>query len=78
MAKKKLLPQEELHAKAIRLVEGGAVEIEGHWVRFKLVDDTDDACYECMMDCICRMQMVELCAECVSIAKHEGVLALNF
>lgn len=78
MAKKRLLSKEGLHAKAIRLVEGGAEEIDGHWVRFKLAKNTDDPCYYCMMDCICKGQMIELCKECVEIIGHEGMLSLNF
>ena len=78
MAKKRLLSKEELHAKAVHLVEGGAEEIDGHWVRFKLAEDTDDPCYDCVMHCVCKNQMIELCWECVDYAKHEGMLSFVF
>lgn len=78
MAKNRFLTKDELHAKAVRLVEGGAEEIDGHWVRFKLAEDEDDPCCKCMMECVCQCQMVELCYECVCIAQHEGTLALNY
>lgn len=63
---------------AQQLVDGGAVEIDGHWVRFKSTPKCDDPCARCMMDKVCRAQMVYLCLLCVEIANSEGRLSLNF
>lgn len=78
MAKKRLLSGEELRGMAHVLVEGGAVEVEGHWVRFKSTPDCEDPCARCMMEKVCRAQMVYLCLLCVEMAESEGHLTLNF
>lgn len=63
---------------AHQLVDGGAVEIDGHWVRFKSTPDCVDPCARCMMEKVCRAQMVYLCLLCVEFANSEGHLTLNF
>ena len=67
-----------VHDKAIRLLEGGVVEINGNWFRL-LQYETDvevDACNECTLDSICRMEHVDVCAECESISKRNCCLRL--
>lgn len=78
MKTNRLLSDEELRGMAHVLVEGGAVEIDGHWVRFKSTPACDDPCARCMMEKVCRAQMVYLCLLCVEMAESEGHLTLNF
>lgn len=64
------------HAKAVRLCQGGIVEIDGHFVRAERYDGDDSPCFECEMDSICRMDMVDLCAECDSTTGLKYILKL--
>lgn len=57
------MTDKERYEKAVRLCEGGAVEINGLLVKAALVDDNEEACLVCDMDCLCRLEMLELCAE---------------
>lgn len=60
MKKKKEM---SLHDKAVRLAEGGIVEIAGHFVRAINIPDAENPCIHCEMDSACRMEMSDLCAE---------------
>ena len=67
-----------VHDKAIRLLEGGVVNINGDWfrlIRFPACFEVD-ACNECTLDSICRMEHVDVCAECESISKQKCCLRL--
>lgn len=59
MKKKKMT----LHEMAVRLSEGGAVQIYGLFVMAKRVNDDDMPCELCDMDSLCRGKMVDLCSE---------------
>lgn len=63
-----------VHCKAIRLLEGGVVSCSGHAVRAIEVIDTENACMLCDMDSACDMEMLDLCAECDSIAHSQHIL----
>ena len=65
-----------LHDKAVRLCEGGCVEIDGHVVRAKRIPDGFEPCNECEMDSICKMEMLDLCAECDALEKRKHILYL--
>ena len=52
-----------LHEKAVRLCEGGVVEINGHFVRALDVARWEDPCYLCDMDSVCDDTIGDLCAE---------------
>lgn len=52
-----------LHDKAIRLIEGGLVEVDGLVVRAVKVPSFFDACNECEMDCLCKGDIADLCCE---------------
>lgn len=67
---------DSLHEKAIALVENRNVWFENHTVRWIPVDDDVISCEVCEMDCLCRMAMTDLCAECSSIARTDGYLQL--
>ena len=45
--------QTEIHEKAIRLLEGGHVEVDGHWVFAQIASDQYYPCECCEMDSIC-------------------------
>ena len=52
-----------LHAMAVRLAEGGIVEIGGQFVRAKKVVCVDNPCNLCNMDCVCGEELSKLCSE---------------
>lgn len=67
-----------VHEKAIRLVEGGIVEIDGNWFRLLKFPDgyNDETCMECELDSICRMKHVDVCGECEAISRRKCCLQL--
>ena len=67
-----------IHDKAIRLLEGGVVEIDCNWFRVRqLPDDFDDnPCLECNLDSICGMEHTDVCGECEAISKKRCCLQL--
>lgn len=65
-----------VHDKAIALCEGRPVEIMGHVVKLCKFDGPWNACNECEMDSICRMEMVDVCGECESITRKKCYLQL--
>ena len=66
------------HDKAIRLLEGGIVEIAGNWFRVKRLSDDYDGnpCEECSLDSICRLEHTDVCAECETISNQRCMLEL--
>ena len=67
----------ELHAKVVRLCEGGTVWVSGHMVRAKRVQDMVNTCSECEMDSICDHEMCEVCAYCDEYERCGHVLYLQ-
>ena len=67
-----------IHNKAIRLVEGGIVEIDSNWFRLiKFPEEYEgDECMECELDSICRMDHRDVCVECSSITHRACCLQL--
>ena len=67
-----------VHEKAIRLVEGGIVNVDGHSVKLVNVPDMFDTCNSCEMDCLCHIgtDMYYVCIECVGISKKNCILEL--
>lgn len=67
-----------VHDKAIRLLEGGIVEINGNWFRVKRLPKyyQDSSCLECNLDSICGMEHVEVCCECDAISQRKCFLEL--
>ena len=53
-----------LHDMAVRLCEGGEVFFMGYWLKAIKVPNGENPCELCRMDCICHMEMIDLCAEC--------------
>lgn len=67
-----------VHDKAIRLCEGGIVEIEGNWFGLiRLSEYFDDiACVECNLDSICHKEHADVCGECEIITQRRCCLRL--
>lgn len=67
-----------IHDKAIRLLEGGAAEIDGLWFRLVRFPEYYDGnpCEECTLDSICRFEHVDVCAECEKISRRRCCLRL--
>ena len=67
-----------VHEKAIRLIEGGIVDVDGHSV--KLVKDPSifNPCFCCKMDSICHSgnEMCSVCEECDNITQMSCFLVL--
>ena len=70
--------KQSIHEKAIRLLEGGVVEVDGHSVKLVQIPDEFDTCNECEMDCLCHIgtEMCYVCIECVRISKKNCILKL--
>lgn len=70
--------KQSIHEKAIRLIEGGIVEVDGHSVSLVKIPDSIDTCYHCEMDCLCHIgtEMCDVCIECVEITKKNCILEL--
>lgn len=64
------------HDKAVRLVEGGFVWQDGHYIGAKKVTSNDNPCDICHMDSICRMEMTDLCAACECLTNDRYLLYL--
>lgn len=67
-----------IHEKAIRLLEGGVVEVDGLFVRAIKLNIGYDACYICDMDCLCHKEteMCDVCLECDLIGDYIYYLKL--
>lgn len=70
--------KQSIHEKAIRLIEGGIVDVDGHSVKLVNVPDMFDTCNSCEMDCLCHIgtEMYYTCIECVGISKKNCILEL--
>ena len=70
--------KQSIHEKAIRLTEGGIVDVDGHSVKLVNVPDMFDTCNSCEMDCLCHIgtEMYYVCIECVGISKKNCILKL--
>ena len=66
------------HDKAIRLLEGGVVEIDGNWFRVRKFSKEydDNPCMVCELDSICRMEHTDVCEECEAISHLRCYLQL--
>lgn len=72
------MKKDSLHKKAVRLAEGGTVEIAGHFVRAVNVPDEENPCYLCEMDSACRMEMTDLCAELEAYTRSKYLLKFAY
>lgn len=58
------LKEKTMYKKAIRLCEGGAVEVSGIMVKTKTTPDNVTPCDVCLMREKCKFDIVELCSDC--------------
>ena len=67
-----------IHEKAIRLIEGDVVEVDGLFVRAGELDFGSELCEICPMDCLCYFgtDMLDVCKEYNSIGKYDYYLKL--
>ena len=66
----------DLHKKAIRLAEGGFVEVDGLVVRAIRISDCFSPCDDCEMDCLCTNDINALCLELESLTEKTFCLEL--
>lgn len=61
--------KESIHTKAIRLIEGGIVNVDGHSVKLGKEPYIFDPYYCCEMDSLCHIgnEMCAVCMECDNI-----------
>lgn len=68
----------ELHDKAIRLLEGGIVQVDTHWVRAMSLSYNSDSCEACSMDSACSPEMSALCSEVECISRKPYILKFAY
>ena len=68
--------KQSVHEKAIRLVEGGVVDVDGHSVKLVKAPYIFDPCFCCEMDCLCHSgnEMCDVCEEYDAITKLDCLL----
>ena len=72
------MEKKTVHDKAIRLIEGGIVEIEGNLFRLKRFPEyfDDNTCNECELDSMCHWEHVQICEVCEAISNQRCMLEL--
>ena len=70
------MEKKTVHDKAITLIEGGNVEIEGNWFRLKRLPEYfyGSTCNECEFDSMCHWEHVKICRECEAISNRRCML----
>lgn len=70
--------KDSIHEKAIRLVEGGVVDVDGHSVKLVKLPYLCDPCFCCEMDCLCHIgtEICSVCEECDAITRLDCFLTL--
>lgn len=70
--------KQSIHEKAIRLVEGGIVDVDGHSVKLAKYPYIFDPCFCCEMDSLCCRgnEMCAVCEECDAITRMDCFLIL--
>lgn len=65
------------HDKAIRLLEGGLVEIDGLVFSIDEAGPEDDPCYSCQLDSICSPNIQSICMEADMITRTSHRMILH-
>lgn len=70
--------KKSVHEKAIRLIEGGIVEVDGLCVKLGKKPRLYIPCYYCEMDSLCHIgnEMCEVCKMCDNITRMDCFLIL--
>lgn len=73
------MKEKEIHEKAIRLLEGGIVEVDGHCVTLRKCPQNRSSCDICEMDSICHVgtEICSVCLECDIISNDSCYLKLT-
>ena len=73
------MKEKEIHDKAIRLLEGGIVNVDGLNVKMDKCPIEAFSCDRCEMDSICKFgsDMANVCRECDMISKDDCYLILT-
>lgn len=66
-----------IHEKAIRLLEGGRVEIDGLVFSIVELGPEADPCYECQLDSICSKNIQSVCLEADLITRTKHIMKLH-
>lgn len=66
-----------IHEKAIRLLEGGIVEIDGHCFSMTEIEGDDISCKECQLDSICSRNVIDVCVEADMITQTRHIMILR-
>lgn len=74
--KKKQSKAVSIHDLAIALCERRNVWFHCHTIRLVKVVGNGNPCELCDMDCLCDMEMVDLCGECQTILRKPCLLKL--
>lgn len=74
------MKEKEMHDKAIRLLEGGIVEVDGHAVKMAKCPIEEFACDVCTMDSVCHegCDMNTICALCDAISGETNYLKFAY
>lgn len=72
----KYLNKQSVHEQAIRLLEGGIVELDNLCFSMTEVDSDDEACWVCELDSICSQNIINVCVEADNIThtRHKMIL----
>lgn len=73
----KSLSYKDVHTKAIRLLEGGVVEVGGLFLRALEFSGVTDPCDYCDLDSACRTPINEVCKECDLISGRYYCLSIH-
>lgn len=65
-----------IHELAIALCEKRNVWFHGHTIRLVEVVGNGNPCELCEMDCLCDMEMTDLCGTCYALLRRECLLQL--
>ena len=74
------MKQTEIHEKAIRLIEGGVAEVDGHFVVARIAMNQTFPCEGCNMDSICTRDsnaIMDVCMECDRLTNTKHVLRIK-
>lgn len=74
---KKTEKKQSDHDKAIRLLEGGLVEIDGLLFSIDDAGIEDDACNSCQLDSICSVNISNVCLEADLITRTHHRMILH-
>ena len=74
----KNIEEYDLHARAVRLCEGGAVPCSGHFVVLRNAPEGFTSCCMCKMDSACDLEMHDLCSECDDYDHKRHYLAFAY